>query len=100
MTKYKGDDILKEDILKISTQIYITLPGRWSYKSHNTTNISTTYNSQTGIWDIGFLKVGESVTLIINVRRSSGNTDGVAEIISSSLLDPNPSNNKAFITLH
>jgi len=88
VTKYWGD--LNETDVKI----HITSPDGMSYLGDAAEK--GIYNKNTGIWDISNLAVGESVTLIIYMHGfPGGNMTGIAEIVSSTVRDVNPTNDVA-----
>jgi len=87
-TNYRGD------INEAGIKINITLPADFFYAGNYTTRKGS-YNSTTGIWDISNLVVGESVTLTISTYGYSTNPTGIAKIISSTLIDVNPTNDVA-----
>jgi hypothetical protein len=85
-TNYRGD------INETDVKIHITLPDGLS---HQGDTAKGTYDNNTGIWDISNLTVGEPVTLTISTSGYSANPTGIAEIISSTLRDVNPTNDVA-----
>ena len=91
-TNYRGD------IDATGVKIKITLPDDLIYQGYFTTQGN--YNPITGIWNVNNLSVGDFVILEIYTRGKpySGMT-GVAELVSSTPIDINPVNNKAYITL-
>ena len=58
------------------------------------------YNSTTGVWDIGNLAVGQTVSLTINVKiATTGNITNFADVNGTNY-DPNMSNNHANVTVN
>ena len=90
-TNYRGD--IDATVVKIK----ITLPDDLIYRGYFTTQGD--YNPITGIWNVDNLPVGDFVILKIYMwgKPHSGMT-GVAELLSSTPMDINPANNKAYIT--
>ena len=87
-TNYRGD------INETDVKIHVTLPDGLSYLGY--TAEKGIYNNNTGIWDISNLTVGESVTLTIYMHGFPGdNMTGIAEIVSSTVRDVNPTNDVA-----
>ncbi|HIK27318.1 MAG TPA: DUF11 domain-containing protein, partial [Oscillatoriaceae cyanobacterium M7585_C2015_266] len=59
-----------------------------------------TYNSTTGLWNVGSLNNGASATLQITAKVNTTNSvTNSAAIAASNLPDPNPNNNNASVTL-
>ena len=90
-TNYRGD--INETGIKIN----ITLPDGFTYIYDNAEK--GIYDDTTGIWNISNLVVGESVTLMIDTIDEVGFsvplTGGIAKIVSSTLIDVNPTNDVA-----
>lgn len=76
------------------------LPSGYTYVSNTTSTGTGTYNSTTGVWTIGDLNNGVTVTLTITATvKSSGIYTNTATInTSSGISDPNLSNNVASVT--
>jgi len=90
-TNYRGD------INETDVKIHITLPDL-PYRGYTAEKGIYNYNSY--IWDISNLTIGESVTLTIDMHgRYGGNMTGIAEIVSSTLRDVNPTNDEACLTI-
>ncbi|WP_239450490.1 GEVED domain-containing protein [Loktanella sp. S4079] len=65
------------------------LPSGFAYVSDDAASQGNTYNASTGRWDVGGLAIGETKTLRITVTMlGSGNHTNIAEIIFSSVDDP------------
>ncbi|MCB0101080.1 MAG: DUF11 domain-containing protein, partial [Anaerolineales bacterium] len=70
-----------------SVEVKSLLPSGLSYVSHST--VTGTYNSSTGIWDVGTLTNGASATLSITAEVMTGSTKtNMAEVWSSYDGDP------------
>jgi large repetitive protein len=66
------------------------LPSGFTYVSDNSTSTSTTYNSSTGIWNVGTIADGDSKALeIVGSVQPSGSYMNVAEVIDSTSYDSN-----------
>src|SRR5690606_34562427 len=73
------------------------LPDGYTY--NNFTATTGTYNSTTGLWNIGLLTTGQSVSLqIIATVNTSGNYENIAEVTASDLPDPDSTPNNAVDT--
>jgi uncharacterized repeat protein (TIGR01451 family) len=80
-------------------QIKEVLDSHISYRSH-TASSGTSYNSSTGIWNIGTLASGESKTLVITVgANSSGSGASTATKTAETQYDPVSTNNDASATI-
>ncbi|MDG3547982.1 hypothetical protein, partial [Methanobacterium formicicum] len=76
-------------------QIKEVLDSHISYRSH-TASPGTSYNSGTGIWNIGTLASGESKTLVITVRgENTGSGASTATKTVEDQYDPVENNNQA-----
>ncbi|RPE70918.1 putative repeat protein (TIGR01451 family) [Pacificibacter maritimus] len=65
------------------------LPNGFSYVSDTAAASGDTYDLGTGVWDIGDLAAGSSISLTIRATmNATGEHTNVAEIIASSLNDP------------
>ncbi|MCT7951391.1 DUF11 domain-containing protein, partial [Ancylothrix sp. C2] len=65
-----------------------------------TTTTGTTYNSGTGIWNIGNLANSATATLTITATVSTANpVTNTASVTNSDQTDPNPGNNSASVTI-
>src|SRR5690606_41988021 len=66
---------------------------------NNFTATTGTYNSTTGLWTVGTLTTGQSVSLqIIATVNTSGNYENIAEVTASDLPDPDSTPNNAVDT--
>src|SRR5690606_18769017 len=73
------------------------LPDGYTY--NNFTATTGTYNSTTGLWNIGLLTTGQSVSLQITATvNASGNYENIAEVTASDLPDPDSTPNNAVDT--
>src|SRR5690606_24933670 len=73
------------------------LPDGYTY--NNFTATTGTYNSTTGLWNIGLLTTGQSVSLqVIATVNVSGNYLNIAEVTASDLPDPDSTPNNAVDT--
>jgi LPXTG-site transpeptidase (sortase) family protein len=73
------------------------LPAGLTYVSDDSASTTTTYNNGTGVWDIGGLNSGNSISLqIIVTVDQAGAITNTAEVSSSDQFDPNstPNNNE------
>ncbi|MHA3789177.1 PKD domain-containing protein [Flavobacterium hauense] len=78
-------------------QVTDLLPTGYTYNIFSAT--SGTYNSGTGVWNVGSLANGDAETLIVTATvNASGNYQNVAEVIASSLSDPDSTVNNGVIT--
>jgi len=78
-------------------QVRDLLPTGYTYNNFSSTK--GTYNPITGIWNIGSLVNGDSQTLQVTAAvNASGNYTNAAEVISSSLPDPDSTPNNGVIT--
>ncbi|CAM3446471.1 PKD domain-containing protein [Flavobacterium chungbukense] len=78
-------------------QVRDLLPTGYTYNNFSSTK--GTYNPITGIWNIGSLVNGDSQTLQVTaVVNASGNYTNAAEVITSSLPDPDSTPNNGVIT--
>jgi len=74
-------------------QITDLLPSGLVYQSSSPSQ--GTYNSSTGIWDVGSLNASASATLQVVARvDSAGTIQNCAELTASAPADINPGNNK------
>ena len=73
------------------------LPHNLIYQNSNTTHGD--YNYNTGIWNIDSLPSGDSAILRVTMWGSSRPITAGAELMASTPIDINPTNNKAYITL-
>ncbi|WP_222435290.1 GEVED domain-containing protein [Puniceibacterium confluentis] len=65
------------------------IPDGYEFVSDDAAANGDTYDAGTGLWDLGQVLAGETETLIIRVTMGdTGNTTNIAEIIASSLPDP------------
>lgn len=65
------------------------IPSGFTYVSDDAAAQGDTYDADTGIWDLGDVPAGSSHALTIRVTmRDSGNHTNTAEIVASSLPDP------------
>jgi hypothetical protein len=75
------------------------LPNGYTYVSHTATNGSGTYNTGTGMWNIGALNAGVTQTLTITgtVLKTGNHINTAVITTSSGIGDPNLLNNTASI---
>lgn len=82
----------------ITDALIASLPTGFSLVSANGTG-GTTFNSTTGVWNIGNLNRGDSriltVTLTVGVTAPSGTINNVATVTAVNETDSNPGNNTA-----
>ena|GEM_PF-453370 len=65
------------------------IPDGYSYVSDDAVSLGDTYDAATGIWDIGAMANGESVTLTIRVTmNATGEHTNTAEIVAADQDDP------------
>jgi len=78
-------------------QVKDLLPAGYTFNSFTATKGS--YNRTTGIWNIGSFVNGDSQTLQVTATvNASGNYLNIAEVISSSMPDPNSTPNNGVVT--
>lgn len=82
----------------VATGVQVTdkLPDGLTYLSHTTTPATTTYDPNTGIWNVGTIGVNEVFTLTVTARMDGlGPFTNVAEVSDSDQYDPDstPGNN-------
>ncbi|WP_348799710.1 PKD domain-containing protein [Flavobacterium adhaerens] len=78
-------------------QVTDLLPSGFTYVSSNVT--AGSYNTTSGVWNIGTLANGASETLIVNATvNASGNHTNVAEVTASNLSDPDSAPNNGVVT--
>ena len=84
--------------LQVTDALIAALPTGWSFVSATGTGGST-FDSGTGIWDIGGLNIGDSrtlaVTLTVGASVADGTTRNVASITALDQTDSNPANDTA-----
>ncbi len=103
-TEIIGDPITFEIVVtnngpQNNTGVQVTdlLPSGYTFTSF--TNSTGTYNSATGIWDIGNLPSGQSETLqIIAIINDAGIYQNVAEVTTADLIDPDSTPNNGVVT--
>ena len=82
-----------------ATGVEITdqLPSGLTYISDDSGN---TYNPTTGVWTVGNLATGATITLTVNARVDTANeVINTASITASDQPDPNPDNNEGTVTI-
>jgi len=102
-TPNKTDDVIFEITLNNSGPNSATgvtvkdlLPAGLSYQSHS----GGTYDSGTGVWQIGALPTGSNTTLTITARiMTTGVKTNVTSVLTSNQADPNMTNNSASVTV-
>ncbi|OXA68280.1 hypothetical protein B0A67_21145, partial [Flavobacterium aquidurense] len=80
-----------------NTKVTDLLPAGYTFVS--ATPSVGTYNSSTGVWDIGLLNIGSSPTLQITATvKAAGPYLNSASIASPDIADPTPGNNTSSVT--
>jgi uncharacterized repeat protein (TIGR01451 family) len=83
-----------------ATQVIVndSVPSGFTYVSHS--NTVGDYSPEQGQWDVGSLGASATATLEITVLvNPTGDYTNTAEISSSGVIDPDMTNNEAFVTI-